>query len=81
MFPDFLTKPTKNGVLLASSFLLSFSLLACSSDSNKKEKLLSNLKWLEKASIFDFKKNTIKVAKTYFGEENVSPNGNYNLTI
>ena len=31
-----------------------------------------NLKWLEKASIFDFKKNTIKVAKTYFGEENVS---------
>lgn len=50
-------------------------------DSNEKEKLLSNLKWLEKASIFDFKKNTIKVAKTYFGEENISPNGNYNLTI
>jgi len=38
MFPDFLTKPTKNGVLLASSFLLSFSLLACSSDSNEPEK-------------------------------------------
>ncbi|CAM2881021.1 Cyanophycinase [Flavobacterium succinicans] len=38
MFPDFLTKPTKNGVLLASSFLLSFSLLACSSDSNESEK-------------------------------------------
>ncbi|OOV27561.1 hypothetical protein BXU11_08805 [Flavobacterium sp. LM5] len=38
MFPDFLTKPTKNGVLLTSSFLLSFSLLACSSDSNEPEK-------------------------------------------
>lgn len=38
MFPDFLTKPTKNGVLLASSFLLSFSLLACSSDANESEK-------------------------------------------
>nr|WP_315169897.1 cyanophycinase [uncultured Flavobacterium sp.] len=38
MFPDFLTKPTKNGLLLASSFLLSFSLLACSSDSNESEK-------------------------------------------
>ena len=38
MFPDFLTKPTKNGILLASSFLLSFSLLACSSDSNESEK-------------------------------------------
>ena len=38
-------------------------------DSNKKEKLLNNLKWLEKASIFNFKKNTIKVAKTYFEEK------------
>ena len=38
MFPDFLTKPTKNGILLVSSFLLSFSLLACSSDSNESEK-------------------------------------------
>ena len=41
-------------------------------DSNKKEKLLSNLKWLEKASVFDFKKNNMKVAKTYFEEENTS---------
>ena len=41
-------------------------------DPNKKEKLLSNLKWLEKASIFDFKKNTIKVAKTYFEEKTSS---------
>ena len=38
MFPDFLTKPTKNGILLVSSFLLSFSLLAYSSDSNESEK-------------------------------------------
>ena len=41
-------------------------------DSNKKEKLLNNLKWLEKASIFNFKKNTIKVAKTYFEEKTSS---------
>ena len=41
-------------------------------DSNKKEKLLSNLKWLEKASVFDFKKNNMKVIKTYFEEENTS---------
>lgn len=38
MFPDFLTKPTKNGLLLTSSFLLSFSILACSSDVNESEK-------------------------------------------
>ena len=43
-------------------------------DPNKKEKLLSNLEWLEKASVFDFKKNNMKVIKTYFEEENVSPN-------
>lgn len=41
-------------------------------NSNKKEKLLNNLEWLEKASIFDFEKNTRKVAKTYFEEENAS---------
>ena len=49
---------------------------ALEKDPNKKEKLLSNLKWLEKVSIFDFKKNTIKVAKTYFEEENVSSDDN-----
>jgi cyanophycinase len=38
MFSDFLTKPTKNGFLLASSFLLSFSLLACSSEGKESEK-------------------------------------------
>ena len=38
-------------------------------DSNEKEKLLNNLKWLEKASVFDFEKNTMKVIKTYFEEE------------
>ena len=41
-------------------------------DSNKKEKLSNDLKWLEKASVFDFKKNTMKVIKTYFEEENAS---------
>ena len=38
-------------------------------DPNEKEKLLNNLKWLEKASVFDFEKNTMKVIKTYFEEE------------
>ena len=41
-------------------------------DPNKKEKLLSNLKRLEKSSVFDFKKNNMKVIKTYFEEENTS---------
>ena len=41
-------------------------------DSNKKEKLSNDLKWLEKASVFDFEKNNMKVIKTYFEEENTS---------
>ena len=45
-------------------------------DSNKKEKLLNNLKWLEKASIFNFKKILLRLQKLILEEENISPNNN-----